>query len=227
MSITTPTTLEVAPEGSLCTTDLRSTQRTSPSGRTTRVSSGSILSVCSAVSTERSIASRSSSWMTGQTFWDASAQVGVQPRISVSSGEHQKVWFWKSVSNTPACADSRARDRRSAFSCASRRIQFIASSWRLRVSMSMTRPVSLATEPSARRCSLTCTWIQRTAPSGRRMRVSNASQGGSGPDPTRARTRSASSECTIGQAGPQASWKLIGRPIRVSNSGEHQKARVS
>ncbi len=45
MSISTPTTLVSVPEASLWTTLLRSTQRTSPSGRTTRVSRGSIFSV--------------------------------------------------------------------------------------------------------------------------------------------------------------------------------------
>ncbi len=149
--------------------------------------------------------------------------------ISISSGEHQKVRWVKSVSNTPACAASSASDRRSALSCASRRIQLIASSWRLRPSMSTTRPVSLAVEPSGRRVSLICTWIQRTAPLGRRMRVSRASAAGegSGPAPTSVRTRSTSSEWTIGQLAAQASSKVIGRPIRASNSGEHQNERAS
>ncbi len=93
----------------------------------------------------------------------------------------------------------------------------------------MTRPVTLAVEPSGRRVSLICTWIQRTAPPGSRMRVSRASAVGdaAGPAAISARTRPTSSVWIIGQVVPQASSKVIGRPIRASNSGEHQNERVS
>ncbi len=72
----------------------------------------------------------------GQERRAASSKVSELPMISVNWGEHQKVRFLKSVSNTPARPASSATFRRSALRWACRRASASASSWRLRASMS-------------------------------------------------------------------------------------------
>ncbi len=141
----------------------------------------------------------------------------------MNSGEHQKVWRLKSVSNTPALAVCSASSSRSALACISVRASSSASSWRLRLSMSSTRPTMRTGLPSSsvKRASIS---TQRVSPSGVTMRMS------SGlifpvamPSATCRLALAPSSGWTIGHSGEVASSKVMPRPTTVSNSGEHQK----
>ncbi len=221
MSSTRPLILSRAPVSSKAASALMCTQRCWPEGRTSRASAEPSWAGFMSAWKEARTAGRSSGWISGQAGVAASLKLMARPASSMNSGEHQKLRAFRSTSKTPARAAFSARPRRSALRCACRRAVVSASSWRLRASMSSTRPTTLRRRPSAASCCSAWACTQRISPDGSTMRKSMAGWRGPVQRATTSSISCRSSGWAMYQGSRAKRWKSTSTPTISWNSGEN------